>query len=110
MLHNLSRSQASRDPIVKLRRRFCYPACDRIPQFHASNCRVMPEKSVPPTRKEKRNGDFCIALDQIDHTSFLVQTPVLMLPQTIKPLVLVGTKTRIKMDKITLPRLKGTGP
>src|SRR5690242_6747525 len=104
VLQNLSRGSASRNPVVKLLRRFSNPARLGVAQFYAPDGRVMPEKPIAPARQQEWNRDFGIALNQVYHAALLIQASVLVLAQSIESFAIIGAKTRCQMKQVSLHR------
>src|SRR5579875_1180575 len=62
LLHNIGIRFTARNPVIKLRRRFSYPARLVRPQFHSSDGWIIPEEAITPVRDQERNRYFRVAL------------------------------------------------
>lgn len=58
-------------------------------QLDAARGGVVPQQSTAARGVPKGNGDHGIALNEVDHPAFLVQTSVQMLPETVQPLTVL---------------------
>src|SRR5699024_4810002 len=81
---NLCRSISCSDPVVHLLGRLGCPLGHILPEGHRADSRIVPQKSVSVTGKDKRYTCLRIPVGQFQGTALYIQIRLLVLSHSVK--------------------------
>src|SRR5579859_240032 len=95
---------ASNDEVVNATCGVHHPARQVHAEFHTSYTGVVPQETVTPAGNVEGNADLSISLFQVDHGTFVIQKPVLVLSHSEDAFAWQGPEMHVDLRKVAAMR------